>query len=171
MKTMKRWIGLAVLLSAFTVTFVGPVGCAGGPKVSDTSVYAGDNFLFQSEKLSVQTHELFLTFYRWEKDWRQVLPVEVSRLADYGRLNEQKWANTVNAVHDAYVATPTAANKDKYQLAINELRAVLNQMQFYMVNAKAKAPNSGLAPDSTLKAIGVAPVASPSPLAGPPPTP
>lgn len=170
MNTMKRWIGLAVLLSAFTVTFVGPVGCAGGAKVSKTSVYAGDNFLFQSEKLSVEMHDLFLTFYRWEKEWRPFLPAEVSRMADYGRLNEQKWANTVNALHDAYVATPTPTNKDKYQLAINELRAVLNQMAFYMVSSKAAAPNKGLAPDATLKALGVAPVA---PAAAPPapPTP
>lgn len=162
MKRMKQWIGLAVLLSAFTVTFVGPVGCAGGPKVSQTSVYAGDNFLFQSEKLSVEAHDLFLTFYRWEKDFRAVLPVQVSRAADFARQNEKKWADTVNAAHDAYVATPgDPGKKDAYQLAINELRAALNQAAFYMVDLKAKAPNSGLAPDATLKAIGVAPVAPP----------
>lgn len=165
MKTMKRWIGLAVLLLAFTVPFVGPTGCAGGPKVSETSVYAGDNFLFQSEKLTVQAHELFVTFYRWEKEWRQFLPVQVSRAADFARLNEQKWANTANAFHDAYVATPTAANKDAYQLAINELRAALNQAAFYMLNYKANAPNSGLAADATLKTLGIAPVAPPP---GPP---
>lgn len=160
MNTMKRWIGLAVLLLAFTVPLVGPVGCA-GPKVSQTSVYAGDNFLYQSEKLTVQAHELFLTFYQWEKDWRQVLPVQVSRAADFCRLNEKKWADTANAFHDAYVATPTAAHKDAYQLAINELRAGLNQAAFYMMSLKAKAPNSGLAPDATLKALGIAPVAPP----------
>lgn len=162
MKTMKRWIVLAVLLSAFTVTFVGPIGCAGGPKVSQTSVYAGDNFLFQSERLSVQAHELFLTFYRWEKDWRQVLPVQVSRAADFCRLNEKKWADTVNAAHDAYVATPSdQGKKDAYQLAINELRVGLNQAAFWMTDLRAKAPNTGLAPDATLKALGIAPVAPP----------
>lgn len=134
-------------------------GCAGGPKVSQTSVYAGDDFLFQSERLTVQAHELFLTFYRWEKQYRNILPVEVSRAADFARLNEKKWIDTANALHDAYAATPTPANKDKYQLALNEIRAALGQATFYMAQASrtGEAPNAGIAPEAKLKAIGVAP--------------
>jgi hypothetical protein len=165
MKKMKQWIGLAVLLSAFTVTFVGPVGCA-GTGVSKTSVYAGDNFLFQTEKLSVQAHELFLEFYRWEKDNRAALPVSVSRAADFARQNEKTWAGTLNAAHDAYVNTPTAENKDKLVLALNLLKTALNQAAFYMLDNKATAPNAGLdkANGETLKALGIKPTP-------PPPTP
>lgn len=161
MKTMKRWIGLAVLLSAFTVTFVGPVGCAGGPKVSETSVYEGDNFLFQSEKLTVQSHELFVEFYKWEKQWRDILPVEVSRIADYMRLNEEKWINSANALHDTYVANKTPANKAAYEQALAYIRTALGQATFYLLQQRAKAPNSGLAPEATLKALGITPVAPP----------
>jgi hypothetical protein len=161
MKTMKKWIGLAVFLSAFAITAVAPTGCAGGPKVSDTSVYQGDTFLFQSEKLTVQAHELFLAFYRWEKDWRQVLPASVSRAADFCRLNEEKWINSANALHDTYVANKTPENKALYEKALAFIRTGLGQAAFYMLDQKAQAPNNGLAPDATLKAIGVAAVAPP----------
>lgn len=146
-----------LILCALALLAMSAGGCAGGT-VSRTSVYAGDNFLFQAEKLSVQAHELFLDFYRWEKDFRAVLPVEVSRAADFCRLNEKKWADTANAFHDAYVAVPSAENKNKYQLAISLIRTGLGQAAFYMIDQKTKAPNNGLAPPAVLKAIGVEPV-------------
>lgn len=159
MKTMRKTVGLLLMAAAlFTVTII-PTGCAGGGGVSRTSVYQGDNFLFQVEKISVTAHELFLEFYRWEKDNRSVLPVSVSRAADFARLNEKKWADTLNAAHDAYVATPTAQNKDKLQLALNLLRTGLNQAAFYMATHRSVAPNSGLdkANGATLKTLGIVP--------------
>jgi hypothetical protein len=158
MKRMTKYVGLAlVALALFTVPF-GLTGCAGGG-VSRTSVYQGDSFLFQTEKLSVQAHDLFLEFYRWEKEWRNILPVSVSRAADFARLNESKWAGSLNAAHDAYVATPTAENKDKLQLALNLLKTALDQAAFYMVANKELAPNQGLDKENnkTLKALGLEP--------------
>lgn len=158
MKRMTQTIGLVlVALALFTVPFTG-TGCAGGG-VSRTSVYQGDNFLFQTEKLSVQAHDLFLEFYRWEKEWRNVLPVSVSRAADFARLNEEKWAHSLNAAHDAYVATPSAENKDKLQLALNLMKTALNEAAFYMLTEKSRAPNSGLDKQNgaTLKALGIQP--------------
>lgn len=159
MKSIRSSFLFAIVLAAVLVSPIGPTGCSGGPKVSETSVYAGDNFLFQVEKISVQAHDLFLEFYRWEKDNRTVLPVSVSRAADFARSNEKKWADTLNAAHDAYVATPSAQNKDKVQLALNLLKTGLNQAAFYMVANKSVAPNSGLdkANGETFKALGIEP--------------
>lgn len=162
MKRLKNIVGLAfVALALFTVT-VTQTGCT-GTGVSKTSVYAGDNFLFQTEKLSVQVHELFLEFYRWEKANRPILPVSVSRAADFARQNEKTWAGSLNAAHDAYVATPTAENKDKLVLALNLLKTALNQAAFYMLDQKANAPNEGLdkANGETLKALGIKPTPPP----------
>jgi hypothetical protein len=155
-------IGLACIALALSTAVVTQTGCAGGG-VSRTSIYQGDNFLFQTEKLSVQAHDLFLEFYRWEKEWRDSLPVSVSRAADFARLNEKKWADSLNAAHDAYVATPTAENKDKVQLALNLLKTALNQAAYYMVAHKSIAPNTGLdkANGETLKPLGLKPVPPP----------
>lgn len=163
MKRMTKWIGLALLGLALSTTVVTQTGCAGGPKVSETSVYEGDNFLFQSEKLTVQAHELFVEFYKWEKEWRAVLPVEVSRIADYMRLNEEKWLSSAHALHDTYVQNKTPANKAAYEQALAYIRTALGQASFYLLQQRTKAPNSGLAPEATLKALGIQPVAPPAP--------
>lgn len=159
-----KYFGLALTVLALSTFALVETGCASGG-VSKTSVYGGDDFLFQSEKLSVQAHALFQEFYRWEKNFRSVLPVEVSRAADFCRLNEEKWANTLNAAHDAYVATPTAANKDKLQLALNLLKTALDQAAFYMTDQKAVAPNAGLdkANGQTLRSLGIEPTPPPVP--------
>jgi hypothetical protein len=107
-------------------------------------VYHGDTVLYQTENAINTAHESFIEFYRWEKQYRDILPVEVSRAADRMRLNEQQWIGTANALHDAYVATPSPENKDKLLLASNLLQTALHEAAAYMVASKKAAPNNGL---------------------------
>jgi len=158
MKKLFKTLAFAVFSAAlFVLPLAGPTGCAGGPTVSKTSVYKGDSFLFQAEKLQLQAHDLFVAFYRWEKLWRSVLPVSVSRAADFCRLNEEKWMNAINAAHDAYVASPSDANKNALDAALNIVKAELDQLAFYMLEQKKAAPNAGLAPPAVMKELGLAP--------------
>lgn len=119
-------------------------GCA-KTTLAPNGVYQGDTFLYQAENTINTAHDNFLTLYRWEQQFRQVLPAEVSRGVDYCRLNEKKWLDTANALHDAYVKAPTVAGaKDKFQLALNEISTALEQAAGYMIAAKSVAPNNGL---------------------------
>lgn len=130
-------IGLAILLVGI------PTGCT-KTTLSPNGVYHGDTFLYQSEKVIVGAHQSFQTFLQWELEYRAILPVEVSRAADVIRLNERKWIDTANALHDAYVASPTPENKDKFQLALNIIGAGLDEAAKYLSKNKSSAPISGL---------------------------
>lgn len=131
-------IGLALLC------VTAPTGCS-KTTLSPNGVYHGDQFLYQSEKIIVGAHQNFQTFLKWELEWRWILPVEVSRAADVIRLNEKKWIDTANAFHDAYVASPTPENKEKFQLSLNIINAALSEAAKYLRDHKSKAPNNGLA--------------------------
>lgn len=125
---------LAILLpSAGCKTTLAPEG-----------VYQGDTVLYNAENAIATAHDTFVEFYKWEQQFRAVLPVEVSRAADFMRLNEKKWITTANAFHDAYVATPTPENKDKLELSINLLQTALREAAAYMLAAQQVAPNQGL---------------------------
>ncbi len=119
------------------------VGCA-NRNLDPTGVYQGDRVLYESENAINTFHKSVVDFLVWEKDFRAVLPVEVSRAADFLRINEPKLLNTAHALHDAYVRTPTVENKDKLQLTINILRSALSEAAVYMTSNKKVAPNNGL---------------------------
>lgn len=144
-----------------TVAMLG-VGLTAGCKthLAEGGVYQGDTFLYQAENTINTAHDTFRDFLVWEKQYRDILPVEVSRAADQIRMNEQKWIASANALHDAYVRTPTAENKDKLALTLNLIQAAFHESLAYMVANKSKAPNNGLK--------GVQPVLSASPGAPPP---
>lgn len=129
------------LICAFLA--VAPMGCT-KTTLSPTGVYHGDVFLYQAEKVIVTAHSSFQSFLKWEMDYRSVLPVEVSQAADVIRLNEKRWIDAANSLHDAYVNTPTQENKDKFQLALNLISTALDEAAKFMVSQKSKAPNTGL---------------------------
>jgi hypothetical protein len=142
MYKLRKLAAFTMLLCAIMVA-----GLASGcnkTTLAPNGVYQGDTFLYQAENTINTAHENFLKLYQWEKQFRQVLPVEVSRGVDYCRLNERKWLDSANALHDAYKNTPTAENKDKFQLTLNILSTALQQAAGYMIAAKNVAPNDGL---------------------------
>jgi hypothetical protein len=140
MKLQKLMTSL-LLVCAFMC--VAATGCNKTTLAPD-GIYQGDKTLYQAENAINTAHENFVEFYRWEKQYRDILPVEVSRAADYMRQNEQQWIGTANALHDAYEKTPTAENKDKLALSVNLLQTALHEAAAYMVAAKKAAPNDGL---------------------------
>jgi hypothetical protein len=142
MYKLRKFAAFTMLLCAVMVAGLA-VGC-NKTTLAPNGVYQGDTFLYQSENTINTAHDSFKTFLQWETTYRAVLPVEVSRAADYIRLNEQKWINSANALHDAYVRTPSAENKDKFQLTLNIISTALHEAAAYMVAAKDKAPNTGL---------------------------
>lgn len=142
MKTFSRFF-FAITITAFLV-FSGPIGCFTG-RVSETSVYQGDSFLYNVEKTTVQAYRRFDDFLNWEEAYRSILPVEVSRVADVIRVNAKKWINSSIAMRDAYVAAPSAANKDKLTVAVNLIDAALAEAAKYVSNNKSKAPYTGVA--------------------------
>ncbi len=142
MKKLKN-IGLAfMIMLAFTAVTIS-TGCA-SKNLDPTGVYQGDRVLYEAENAINTFHATARTFLVWEKDFRSVLPVKVSRAADFIRLNEQRWLDSAHALHDAYVRTPTVENKDKLQLGINLLRSALNEAAVYMAASEKVAPNNGL---------------------------
>lgn len=129
------------LLTFAVLLFAGLVAC-NKTTLSPTGVYHGDTTLYAAEKTIVTAHGQFQSFLKWELQYRDILPVEVSRAADVIRINEKKWIDSANALHDAYVATPTAENKDKMQLALNLIDSGLSEAAKYMATHKSKAPNT-----------------------------
>lgn len=132
-------IGLALVMTLALLTS----GCQ-NQRLAPDGPYKGDAVLYNAENAINTAHETFLEFYRWEKQFRDVLPVEVSRAADYMRLNEEKWITTANNFRDAYANTPTEENKDKLQLSVNLIRTALREAAAYMLASQKVAPNAGL---------------------------
>lgn len=132
---MKKLSQIFGIIALAVVCCSGPAGCS-KTTLSADGVYHGDTFLYQSEKTIVSAHGIFQSFLKWEMENRSFLPVEVSRAADVIRLNEKKWIDSANALHDAYVATPTQENKDKFQLALNLVESGLKDAAKYMPKKK-----------------------------------
>jgi hypothetical protein len=155
---MKR-IKSVVTVIVFAIAMLG-IGLAAGcakTTLAPNGVYQGDTFLYQAENTINIAHDSFKTFLQWETTYRSVLPVEVSHAADYVRLNEQKWISSANALHDAYKNTPTAENKDKFQLALNIIDTALHEAAGYMIGAKANAPNNGLPNVKSISSVSAPP--------------
>lgn len=132
-------LGLAFVMMLALLTS----GCQ-NQRLAPEGVYAGDKVLYNAENAIVTAHETFVQFYKWEQQYRAVLPVEVSRAADHMRLNEKRWIDTANAFRDAYKNTPTEENKDKLQLSVNLIRTALSEAAAYMLASQQVAPNQGL---------------------------
>lgn len=142
MNITKRWLASVLLVCAFLVA-AGPVGCS-KTTLSKDGVYQGDTFLYQAEKTITNADKDMSDFVAWERLHRAVLPVEVSKSADVIRLNQKKWIDSAHALRDAYVASPTVENKDKFQLALTLVRTALLEAVKYMDDNKSIAPNQGL---------------------------
>lgn len=143
MKRLKNIIGLAFMTLALLTITVIPMGCA--HNLAPDGVYQGDKFLYESENTINTFHDTAREFLIWEMNARAVLPVEVSRAADFIRKNEEGWLNTAHAAHDAYQKTPGDPNtKDKLQLSLNLLQAALREAAAYMLAQQKVAPNNGL---------------------------
>ena len=113
-------------------------------KLDPAGVYHGDTILYDADKIIVTAHENFVELYRWEKKYREVLPVEVSRAADFCRLNEEKWIRSAIALRETYKSAGTLENKDKLRLALNIVQTSLREAGAYMTALKKVAPNDGL---------------------------
>lgn len=142
MNIAKRWLASVMLICAFVMA-AGPVGCS-RTTLSEGGVYQGDQTLYEAEKAIVTAHKSFNAFLTWEMLNRAILSVDVSRVADTIRLNEERWLASAHALRDAYVATPTAENKDKLQLTLNLINTALAEATRHMAANKRMAPNTGL---------------------------
>lgn len=140
---MKKIVQIIGIISLALVCLAVPAGCT-KTTLSPNGVYQGDNTLYQAEKAIVTAHKSFQAFLVWETANRAILDVEVSRAADTIRLNEQRWLDSAHALRDAYVATPTAANKDKLQLTLNLINTALLEATKQMAANQKIAPNNGL---------------------------
>lgn len=158
---MKRFTQTIGLLALAVFCLAVPVGC-NRTTLAPGGAYAGDKVLYNADKSITTSYRLFQTFLKWELQFRQVLPVEVSRSADTIRLNAKKWIDSASALRDAYANTPSAENKDKLMLALNIIDTALLEASKYMGDFQATAPNKGL----NAEAAATAPPAS-----NPPPTP
>lgn len=132
-------------MAFFAVAFISTSLTTGCAHKLEPGVYQGDKFLYESENAINTFHEIVREFLIWEMGARTVLPAEVSRAADFIRLNEKKWLNTAHAAHDAYVQTPGDPNaKQRLMLSLNLLKTALREAAAYMAASKRVAPNNGL---------------------------
>lgn len=130
---MKKILSILLILSAL---FVFP-GCG---TLDKTGVYAGDQVLYQSELSITTSYDVIHTFVTWEKENRAALAKwpEIKTAADSMRAHAKQWKATADALHDAYAAAPTDANRQNLEAALRILRTALAEAAGYM--AKATGP-------------------------------
>ncbi len=139
---MNKLIGSAfialTLLSAITFS-----GCATG-RLAPGGVYNGDAFLYEAENTINTAHETFREFLIWETAFRNLLPEEVSKAADFIRVNEHRWLSSAHSFRDVYALSPTLERRDKLQLSLSLIQTALREAASYMAASKKVAPNNGL---------------------------
>ena len=108
------------------------VGCG---SLDKTGVYQGDKFLYDSELAITTSYDVIHAYVTWEKNNRAALVKypEITKSADVMRLKAKQWFATANALHDAYKADPSAANKTAFQTILDELRAAITEATGYML--------------------------------------
>lgn len=127
-----RNVGLMLVLTALL--------CAPACRTLDpTGVYAGDQFLYESELAIVTSYDVVKTFLTWEKANRATLGKwpEIRKAADRLRLDYKRWHDSALALHDVYAAQPTAENRNNLSTAVALLRTALAESQKYMSLASA----------------------------------
>lgn len=140
MKNSLTRITSFVLLSlAIFFTCLAPTGCS-STKLAPGGIYQGDAILYTAEKAITTSYKTFHDFVQWEMDYRQILPVEVSRAADVIRVNGKKWITSAEALRDAYVASPTVENKNKLTTTLNIIDAAIAEATKYTTQYKPVAP-------------------------------
>ena len=124
---------LAISLSIFSGS-----GCK--TTLDPAGVYQGDQMLYLAEKAVTTAYGTFHDYVSWELKYRALLPVEVSRSADFVRLNAKKWTDSASALRDAYVANPTKDTRDNLGSVLSLIDAALSEAAKYQTKYKAIAP-------------------------------
>lgn len=117
------WVGMAGLT-------VYQAGCA---KLAPAGSYNGDAFLFQVEQTTVTGYALLHDFVTWEKANQTLLSATpgIHAAADNVRKHAKEWFATLNRLHDAYTANPTAENKAALQKALDVINQAVQEALGY----------------------------------------
>lgn len=109
-------------------------GCA---SLDKAGVYAGDQVLYQAELTTKTSYDVIHTYVAWEESNRALLTKwpAIKESADHMRAGAKQWFATAHALHDAYAANPSDANKAALDRSINVLTTALNEAVKYMALA------------------------------------
>lgn len=105
--------------------------------LEQTGVYAGDQFLYQTDFAIASSYDLLHTFVKWEYDNREVLSKtpEVKQFADVIRAGAPEWFRTAIALRDTYRSDPSQANREALQRALDVLRTAISESARYLARA------------------------------------
>lgn len=131
MKRNTMMLALTLVLSVVAFT-----GCQ--TNLDKEGIYKGDKVLYNSDKTITTSYRVLHAFVKWEMDYRELLPPEVTKAADAVRRDSRKWINSAIALREAYAINPSEENKLNLQKSLEVLDVALAQISKYMAANQVK---------------------------------
>lgn len=128
----KRHMGLLVILA---MVLLSPgMTCR---KLDPAGVYAGDQFLYETEMAITTSYDIVHTFVKWELDNRAALAKwpEINKAAVRLRKDYKGWSDSAIALRDAYELSKTDENRAKLTTAVALLRQAMTEAIRHMSQA------------------------------------
>lgn len=99
-----------------------------------SGAYQGDRVLYDADFAIASSYDLLHTFVKWEYENRGALAgkPEIRQAADRVRIEAPRWISSAIALRDAYKSSPTSANRDAIQKALDVLRAAIREATQYL---------------------------------------
>lgn len=128
-------------LGLLAICFLFLTACS-TPQLAPGGVYQGNTVLYTMDN-SIDTSYAFLDlFTKWENDNRVILSKrpEITKAADAIRINAPGWFKSAVACRDAYIASPTDTNQQKFTAALAVLRQAVTEATKYYLEANNLKP-------------------------------
>lgn len=124
---MRQKIQLIPLLAA--LAFLSACGT-----LDPSGPYKGNKVLYDADQVIATSYDLLHTFVTWEFQNRAALASqpEVTKYADYIRVNAPKWFTTAVALRDTYKTASTSANASALSTALQVLQTAVAQATGYL---------------------------------------
>lgn len=131
------------ILPIFLAAIFLSAALSGCGTLDKSGVYAGDQALYRAELAVTTSYNVIHTFVKWEHENRAALAQwpEIKQAAKTMRAHAEEWFHTANALHDAYVASPTSTNRESFLAAVSILRTALTEATGYMAKAATQPTN------------------------------
>lgn len=127
-----------IWMPVFTGAIVG-AGCSGCSTLAPEGVYGSDKLLYETDKLIVDSYQIFDAFLRLEKENRDALfkvSPEIKKTADKIRADGPKWISSAIAMRDAYKSQPGTDTKTALETALGVLRTGVAEAIRWTIESK-----------------------------------
>lgn len=114
-------------------------GCGGCSTLAPEGVYGSDKLLYETDKLIVDSYQIFDAFLKLEKENRDALfklEPKIKAAADKIRADGPKWIQSAIAMRDAYKSQPGTDTKTALEAALGLLRTGMSEAINYTILSK-----------------------------------